>query len=162
VFEGIRDSYRDIFELVEDLYFEFDKSSNSYLLYQLEKGVAQPIRYDKLSSGMYKTLMLLTSLYTFRDGGILVIDEFENSFGANCIDEVVEVIKEFEDKFQFIITSHHPYIINNIPTGSWRVVGRKGREVMSRSARDFGIGATRHEAFLELVNLWKFDESVIV
>jgi len=161
IFEDIKQVYCDIFKTVEDLYFELDKNTNAYVLYQAEKDVPAPIRYESLSSGMFKVLLLLTNIFTCREGSVFLIDEFENSFGVNCLEEVVEIVQDNEDMFQFIITSHHPYIINNVDITDWSVVERKGSVITARPAKELKIGSTRHDAFFELINYWDYEENSI-
>lgn len=38
--------------------------------------------------------------------------EFENGLGVNCIDVLAEILLSERKDLQFIITSHHPKIIN--------------------------------------------------
>ena len=45
------------------------------------------------------------------DGSVILIDEFENSLGVNCLDEITEDVVKESRRLQFILTSHHPYII---------------------------------------------------
>ena len=56
-------------------------------------------------------------------------DEFENSLGVNCMGPLTDFILSRANDLQFIITSHHPYIINNIPKSYWKIVRRKGSAV---------------------------------
>jgi AAA15 family ATPase/GTPase len=62
---------------------------------------------------MFKTLMYIAEIYLSPEGAVVLIDEFENSLGSNCIDAVTDILTERQD-LQFIITSHHPYIIKLI------------------------------------------------
>ena len=55
-------------------------------------------------------------------------------------------------------TSHHPYIIDNIPVHAWKLVQRHGSEVRITpvtSFPDFDTGS-RHRAFVKLLNLPAF------
>jgi len=54
-------------------------------------------------------------------------------------------------RIQFIITSHHPYIINNIHYKNWKIVTRNGGKVSTQDADDF-MGKSKHEAFIQLIN----------
>ncbi|MDV2999866.1 MAG: hypothetical protein N5P05_001472 [Chroococcopsis gigantea SAG 12.99] len=51
--------------------------------------------------------MYISQLYLAPDNSIILIDEFENSLGVNCLDSVTELVLN-NNKLQFIITSHHP------------------------------------------------------
>ena len=77
-----------------------------------EIGVPEWIGPECISSGMFKSLVHISELYLSTDGTLFLIDEFENSLGINCIDELTTDILQSGRKLQFILTSHHPYIIN--------------------------------------------------
>ncbi len=81
--------------------------------------------------------MHIAELYLCSDSTLILIDEFENSLGINCIDELTNSIVTAERNLQFIITSHHPYIINNIDYTHWKVVTRKAGAVVAHSASNF-------------------------
>jgi len=104
-----------------------------------------------LSDGMLKTLSYLTELVTAPSGSILLIDEFENGLGLNCLSPLLEEILARDD-VQVILSSHHPYVINNIPADHWLIISRHQDTIMSRSAKELGIGLTRYDAFFELMN----------
>ena len=63
---------------------------------------------------------------------------------------------------QFILTSHHPYVINNIPMATWKLVTRKGGLVRVTSASDIPAlrGASHHEAVLRPINHPEFEEGI--
>ena len=49
---------------------------------------------------------------------LVLIDEFENGLGVNCIDVLAELLLGERRDLQFVITSHHPKIINQISNSS--------------------------------------------
>lgn len=101
------------------------KKNHQSFIYIKEKGVSHWIHQGQISSGMLKTLLHISELYLSTQDTVILIDEFENSLGINCIDVVTELLLENRN-MQFIITSHHPYIINNIPMEYWKIVTRRG------------------------------------
>lgn len=107
---------------------------------------------ENISSGMLKTLMYISELRLSKKGAVILIDEFENSLGINCIDSVTDLILENQD-LQFFITSHHPYIINNINPGFWKIVIRTGGIVTIKNAEDVHISSSRQKAFIDLINV---------
>ena len=107
---------------------------------------------EDISSGMFKTLMYIGELHLSPEGSVILIDEFENSLGVNCIDSVTELILERQD-LQFMITSHHPYIINNISPKYWKIVTRQGSLVTVKEAKEFHISESRQKAFIDLINV---------
>lgn len=160
-FAKIKKTFISIFNNVEDIKVETLKDEDipmalSRLLREVtmvsikEKGVEKWI--DNISSGMFKTLMYISELYLSPNDGVILIDEFENSLGVNCIDRVTELILT-DRQSQFILTSHHPYIINNISPAYWKIVTRKGGLVTVKSAKDFHIPESRQKAFIDLINV---------
>ena len=88
---------------------------------------------------------------------VILIDEFENSLGANCIDEITDFIKMNRRGLQLIITSHHPYIINNIPFEYWKIVTRNGGNIHVDDASEYPqLGRSHHEHFMQLIQLKEF------
>ena len=125
-----------------------------------EKSVLNWIEGSNLSSGMWKTLEHIAEIYLCADNSAILIDEFENSLGINCIDEITHQILASERNLQFIITSHHPYIINNIDYHYWKLVTRNGSVVQAEDATKYGIGRSKHEAFTQLINLDAYAEGI--
>lgn len=120
-----------------------------------EKGVENWI--VNMSSGMFKTLMYISQLYLSPEQSVILIDEFENSLGINCIDSVTDLVWE-NTNLQFIVTSHHPYIINNISPKYWKIVTRQGSLVTVKDAKDFHIPDSRKKAFIDLINVLKNED----
>lgn len=163
-FEKIKKTFREIFPNVVDVKVANLKDSDtdqmpmglSQLLKEAttlsikEKGLENWI--DSISSGMFKTLMYISQLYLSPDNSIILIDEFENSLGVNCMDSMTDLILGNE-KLQFILTSHHPYIINNISPAYWKIVTRQGSLVTVKNAEDFQISPARQKAFIDLINI---------
>jgi predicted ATPase len=126
-----------------------------------EKGVEKWIPQDEISSGMYRSLMQIGELYLCPEGSVLLMDEFENSLGVNCIDELTNDILDSEREIQFVLTSHHPYIINNIPYRNWKIVTRNGGSVSIKNAADYKIGvSSKHDAFMQLLQLEEFANGI--
>jgi predicted ATPase len=169
-FDFIVNSYIDIFPHVEDLQIVLIISGSFNLskegirpipsIVGKEKQISHWIGENDLSSGMLKTFMQLAELYLSPDNSVILIDEFENSLGINCIDEVTYQILASERNLQFIITSHHPYIINKIPYQDWKLVTRNGSVVKAEDATKYGIGRSKHEAFTQLINLDAYAEGI--
>jgi hypothetical protein len=168
-FEIIKRKFLDIFPQVEDLKIEFLEplklgdlivSSNRIVLLEeppriqiKEKNSNVWILDPNISSGMIKSLMFLATIELSPDGSVILIDEFENSLGVNCLDTLTEDLLVNYRDLQFIITSHHPYIINNISPAYWKIVTRKGGVINVNNATDFHISKTRQKAFIDLINV---------
>ncbi len=117
-----------------------------------ERGATNWIPQWRISSGMLKTLLHLAEMYLNPPGTVILIDEFENSLGVNCIHALTEDLLRKDRGLQFVVTSHHPYIINNIAPKHWKVVRRDGGRVWTLDAAALGLGRSHHEAFIQLIN----------
>jgi energy-coupling factor transporter ATP-binding protein EcfA2 len=160
-FNNIKEAFISVFPNVSDIRIETIKDDDipmalSKLLKEAttvsikEKGVKDWI--ENISSGMLKTLMYISELYLAPENCIILIDEFENSLGVNCLDSVTELVLN-NKKLQFIITSHHPYIINNFSPAYWKIVTRKAGLVTVKNPEDFHISKSRQKAFIDLINV---------
>lgn len=154
-FEIIKNLFTNIFTLVEDIDFSMEPLFDDTLYPVLkikEKGVDAWVMQDCISSGMFRTLSQITFLVLAQDGDVILIDEFENGLGVNCINQLAEQVLDTEQNLQVIITSHHPYIINSIPFKKWKVVTRDCSNVKILTTNELKIGEhSRHEAFMQLV-----------
>lgn len=167
IFDKIKNRFIEVFPYVEDLKIELmtDQEVPFFLrgapvIKIKEKGVDEWIDENLISSGMYRTLLHIGELFLCADGTVILIDEFENSLGINCIDEVTNVLLTNKRNLQFVITSHHPYVINNINFSNWKIVTRKSGTITVRNAEDFNLGKSKHEAFTQLINLDEYSEGI--
>lgn len=166
----IKEKFLDIFPQITDIKIEPDASDTDddmppFLkevpMVQLkEAGVQDWITQPKISSGMFRSLMQISEIYLCSEGSVILIDEFENSLGVNCIDELTDELLRNKRNIQFILTSHHPYIINHISPASWKLVTRKKGVVRTHSASEFNIGNSKHEAFIQLINLDEYKTGI--
>lgn len=159
-FQEIKRIFMDIFPLVEDIDFTKERFFDGTVIPLLkikEKGVSSWIMQDEISTGMFRTISQITILVLAQDGDVILIDEFENGLGVNCIDQLAEQIIDPEKNVQIILTSHHPYIINNIPFKRWKIVTRENSDVCVQSAAELKIGEhSKHEAFMQLIQTKAF------
>lgn len=159
VFKSIEDRFIDVFPQVEKIKVEPVKDNDlSSFVFEAaviqikEKSVKKWIPQNRISSGMLRTLLHIAEMYLWNEGTVILIDEFENSLGINCIDVLTEDIVYDNENIQFIATSHHPYIINKIPSDYWKIVSRKGSRIQTVDAKEFGIGNSNHDRFMSLIN----------
>lgn len=85
---------------------------------------------------------------------------FENGLGVNCIDLLSEQMLSERRDLQFIITSHHPKIINAIDKDKWKIIDRNGIVVSNSGSTGYGIGNSQHDAYFNLVNRWEFEGKI--
>lgn len=109
-----------------------------------------------ISGGMLKAIYVLANSCFSPDGSVILLDELENALGVNCLDDIVDTIcvKSAENHQQFILTSHHPYIINNIPVEDWRIISQNHGIIEAKSVNEANIDTqfNRQEAFFQLIN----------
>lgn len=163
VWADIENAFASIFPGVEKLEVHA-RSEDEETVIELrlrERSAKAPIVHESISSGMRRTLGHLIEIFTAPQQSVILIDEFENSLGSNCMPEVVRLLHSRPD-LQFIVTSHHPYVINNIPKDTWKLVQRRGSTVRVTSARDIPAlqDASHHQAYLRLANLPEFEEGI--
>lgn len=154
-FDEICQKFQDIFPNVEKIDFTLAKVFNDALIPLLvikEKNVSTWVPQNGISSGMMRTLLQIITLVLANNGDVIMIDEFENGLGVNCINELADLIMEPEADIQVIMTSHHPYIINTIPVKNWKILTRNGCDVQVHTAEQLRIGEhSKHEAFMQLM-----------
>ncbi len=120
----------------------------------MEDGIKNRIPLKELSSGMVKVLLILTDIFTMPDGFIYELDEYENSLGVNIINFLPSLLLEHQKSKQFLITTHHPYLINKMPVSNWYVLGRNGAHVNIKYGDELvkRYGKSSQESFIKLIN----------
>lgn len=163
VYAQLVDSYRDVFHTVEDIAVETVRmpSGNVLEIRLKERGADGWIAHRDISRGMLRTLAALRALLILPAGSLLTIDEFENSLGVNCLPAVTRLIDSRAD-CQFILTSHHPYVIDHIPIDAWKLVRRRGSRVELLPARDLPAlaGESQLDAFTRLINTPEYEDGI--
>ena len=164
-FKKVQDAYIEIFPNVEEIRVEVKPGSgNQYrLLFEIkENGLDNWISQSRMSSGMFRTLIYLIEILLAPEESVIIIDEFENSLGINCMPELTEFILERSPELQFILTSHHPYIINSIPWTNWQVISRVGNNITARKTTDIPEleTASSLDKFTQLIDLLEFEGEV--
>lgn len=161
VFELIKNNFINIFSEVEDIKINFlAKEPKTKDFFESLPFISIKDSYskkwileDRMSSGMLRVLIHLSEIYLSPKNAVILIDEFENSLGVNCIDILTDSLLHDAKDLQFIATSHHPYIINNIPYEYWKIVTRKGGEIKTHNAFEFNLGKSKQKAFLQLTKI---------
>lgn len=167
-FDKIKQRFIEVFPTIEDVKIEAmsikDIESKQMPIYfkdipiiQIkEKGVNKWVEERYISSGMLRSLMQLSELYLCAEGTVFLIDEFENSLGINCINEITNDILASRRQLQFILTSHHPYIIDAIGFNNWKLVTRNAGVIKTHDIDKFNIGKSKHSAFMQLLQLEEY------
>ena len=170
-FSLIKERFIDIFPQVSDIKIapleNFERGDlpdilRDYPYIQIkERDVEHWISQNRMSSGMYRTLIQLSELYLSSAGTIFLIDEFENSLGINCINEITNDILNSKRNLQFILTSHHPYIIDAIPYENWKLVTRHTGIVEAHDISKYNFSKSKHSAFMQLLQLDEYQTGTI-
>ena len=102
----------------------------------------------------------IVELITMSKNSLVLIDEFENGLGVNCIDVLAELLLGERRDLQFVITSHHPKIINQISNKKWKIIERDIATVKNFTAEEYGIMHSQHDAYFNLINRWEFEGKI--
>lgn len=157
--------YIQIFEAVKELFMEIedidvveDSDREMYLVSMTVYG-KKMMQHD-ISNGMLKTIYYIVELFTMSKDSLVLIDEFENGLGVNCIDLLSELLLSARKDLQFIITSHHPKIINGIDKSRWKIIDRDINIVKNVGSDEYGIGNSQHDAYFNLINRWEYEGKI--
>lgn len=160
-----KDLYIKIFEAVKELFMEIedidvieDEERELYLVAIQVYG--KKLLQNDISNGMLKTIYYIVELFTMSEDSLVLIDEFENGLGVNCIDLLADLLLYARTDLQFIITSHHPKIINGIEKNRWKIVDRNAKTVKNCDSEDYGIGNSQHDAYFNLINRWEYEGKI--
>ena len=91
---------------------------------------------------------------------MVLIDEFENGLGVNCIDLLSDMLLHEREDLQFILTSHHPKIINGIEKNRWKIIDRECDIIKNSDSTNYGIGNSQHDAYFNLINRWEYEGKI--
>lgn len=161
IYDNICDEFINTFPFISEVkIFEADQFDVYYpghvpVFSLKEKDINKWIPLHQFSSGMKKVLLILCDVFTLpEEGYVYLIDEYENSLGINAINFFPTVLLEAPQESQFIITSHHPYIIGNVPVKDWIVFHRKGKTVEVKQGEELKdkFGKSKQKAFIQLIN----------
>jgi hypothetical protein len=156
VIKDITNDFKSIFPEVFDL--NIVEISNptideGHVEYQIKAvGSHKWIPHRNISSGMLRTLNYLIESYLSDDDTLFLIDEFENSLGHNCLPRLAEDIVIKSNFRQFIITTHHPDIINEFEFDDWIIITRNKGQIFNQRATELPFSRSLNEPYLALIN----------
>ncbi len=130
------------------------RDESGYIEYKIKVNNSRDwIKHQDISSGMLRILNYFAEVYFADEETVFLIDEFENSLGHNCLPIMAEDILVQSTNHQFLMTSHHPDIINVFPIETWIVVKRKNGAIENFKASDVPFfNRSKHEPYLALIN----------
>lgn len=154
IFNYVKELFPEIndINIIEDKYADaFAISINVY-----DKNIYQ----RDISNGMLKAIYYIIELVTARSNSLILIDEFENGLGVNCLDTLAELLLYERNDLQYIITSHHPKIIGGVPADKWRIIDRDVSTIKNSLSDVYGINNSRHNSYFNLINRWEFEGKI--
>jgi hypothetical protein len=159
------DMYAEIFSAVKELFMEINSidivEDVSRELYMVAIDVyGKKLMQHEISNGMLKTIYYVVELITMSKNSLVLIDEFENGLGVNCIEVLAEILLDERKDLQFIITSHHPKVIGQISNAKWKIIERNISIVTNSTAEEYGISHSQHDAYFNLLNRWEFEGKI--
>jgi hypothetical protein len=166
IFFEIESDFKDIFPFVEKIdvkpineikEMEVSSLPKTFILPILlikEKKVKEWIPVLRISSGMMRAVIQLVDVYTMPENSIYLIDEIENSMGIRSLPVMIEILFKFSKKIQFIFTTHHAYIFNNVDVKYWKVLTRDGShiKVIDGTVLKEKYSKSHQEAYIQLLN----------
>ena len=157
--------YAQIFSAVKELFLEINSidivEDPDREIYMVAIDVyGKRLLQHEISNGMLKTIYYIVELITMSKNSLVLIDEFENGLGVNCIDVLAELLLGERRDLQFVITSHHPKIINQISNKKWKIIERDIATVKNFTAEEYGIMHSQHDAYFNLINRWEFEGKI--
>jgi predicted ATPase len=156
VYKDILEEVQSIFPAIEEWAIEEQTNKNTeggHIEYKIKiNGQRRFIPHWNIASGMLRTFNIIADLYLSNRETVFLLDEFENSLGHNCLPDLEELIIDHSAESQFIITSHHPDIINKIPKENWIIIERTNGAIHNRHADSLPFINSAHEHYLILIN----------
>lgn len=156
----VLEQFKIVFPFVEDFVVtSLAKHSPSFgmdgpVVLLKEKGVRDGTSLYDISSGMVKVLLIITDVLCSPKNSLYMIDEYENSLGINAINFLPPFLAEFGGNRQFMLTTHHPVLINEIPIQDWFVFQRIGSSIKITKGSELvdKYGKSKQENFTQLLN----------
>ena len=155
--------YAGILSAVQQMFPEIEEIS--YGPYDTEKCAVSIRAYDTeiwqqdISNGMLKSLYFLIYIYTLPKDTVVCMDEVENGLGVNCMDTIIKAMKNCKDA-QFILTSHHPSVLNEITSDQWKIIDRLDDRVKNSDDRQYGLAGSLHDNYYTLLNRWSYEGKI--
>ena len=111
----LSDKTKQDLRLEEDMPFEV--ANSIFVLMVQTNYFPEPVRFTMMSDGVKRVLLLLTRMCIADLSGIPVIgiEEPENSIHPGLLRHYIQILSAFLENTKVIISSHSPFIVNNIP-----------------------------------------------
>lgn len=151
----IKNKFISLFQQVSNLRISplHPDEPDKYCIQIEEKSTEKWIPQAEMSSGMYRSLILIAELHLCQDNSVLLIDEVESGLDVNSIDALTHDMYHSKRGIQFILTSCHPYVISGIPYQAWKLVTRKEEKIIIKDTSEYKIYDSRQDAFRQLIQV---------
>lgn len=158
LFVKLIDYVKELFPEITDISVVADDKNDEYVVAIDVYGYS--IVQNDISNGMLKSIYYIIELITIPQNSLILIDEFENGLGVNCIDILVDLLLNERSDLQFIITSHHPKIIGNIDVASWKIIDREQSTIINNTTKGLNVAGGQNNAYFNLLNRWEFEGKI--
>lgn len=158
IYVPIFDYVKELFPEMEDIDVTEDIRHDAFVISINTFG--RKLLQEDISNGMLKTIYYIVELVTMKSEALVLIDEFENGLGVNCLDILSELLINERNDLQFIITSHHPKIIGGIPTSKWKIIDRVESTIINSLASELGIDDSIHNSYFNLIKRWELEGKI--
>lgn len=175
VFSGIESDFKKIFPFVQKIDVKpineiKDVGVSSLpidtfipVLIIKEKKLKNPVPVFDISSGMMRAVIQLVDVYTMPENSIYLIDEIENSMGIRSLPVMIDILFKFSRKIQFIFTTHHAYIFNNVDVKYWKIMTRDGAHIKITDGKILKdkYSKSHQEAYVQLLNSDMIEDGIL-
>ena len=129
-----------------------------------DQGAEHWIPASQMAASMRRGLGMILDIDFAPPGSVLIIDDLEASLGVDVLPAVIAHLRSraASQECQILATSRHPYILDDVPVSAWKLVRRRGSEVVTDAVTSLPGQDTepRHRAFRELLELAELEEQV--
>jgi len=90
---------------------------NYYLLYAKQKHIESYINCSEMSDGFKRILnnLIFLSISEIKGFQVVALEEPENSINPTVLGKYIQIIAEFTDTINIILTSHSPFLLQYMP-----------------------------------------------
>ncbi len=149
-FQTVEGIMRDLIPEIEEINVPTTESGDQVYLVMKERGISKPLKYSNISDGTLRILAFTTALYL--EGTVIAFEEPENCVHPYLFETVVDLCKKAP--CQVIITTHSPYLVNQVPPEELRLVEKTGGDTTIRKVEDKEKVKRMLEEGLTLGEVW--------
>lgn len=90
---------------------------NYYLLYAKQKHIDSYINCSEMSDGFKRILnsLIFLTISEIKGFQVVALEEPENSINPTVLGKYIQIIAEFTDSFNIMLTSHSPFLLQYMP-----------------------------------------------